>query len=149
MKILYHMLDTIATNAAYLHAVGTGLDLNSDYIKKTFRHSFISALAVQLTEPQMQISMRESTHWTKKYHEQIFQAEKEISDRYLSKQKRLEEERKAQAAQSSHSNPLGQCAYCSRENRVRVICDTCSKPVCGTHRIKLERNRYRCHKCNS
>jgi hypothetical protein len=148
MKVLYHILDTIATNAAYLHAVETKLDLTNNYTQKTFRHSFISNLAVQLTYQQMQLSLQKSTHWSKQYHEQIFQAEKEISDRFLPELQRREDERKLQVSQSSHSNPLKQCYFCTDTNRVRIICSVCSKPVCEEHRIKAKRNNYQCFECN-
>lgn len=149
MKVLFYIMDTIAANAAYLHAIGNNLNLEqSEYVKKTFRHAFISSLAMQLIEPQLKLSLHQSTRWEKEHYERIFEAEKQLYEGHLTMVRRREEEEKSAAAQSSYTNPIQKCTFCEYANQVRVVCDKCRKPVCGLHRVKVERNRYLCLKCN-
>jgi hypothetical protein len=149
MKVLYYMLDTISSNAAYLHAVGNRLNLESGYTRRTFRHAFIAALATQLIEPQLKLSQHESMHWETKFHKQIFEAEKELYEGHLSAEKTKAEEKKSAAAMSSHLNPIQSCAFCGHSNLVRVVCDVCRRPVCGLHRVKIGRNQYHCNDCRT
>jgi len=90
MKILYYLLDIAAINGAYLHALGNELDFTNGYMKNTFRHAFVSALALQLIDAQLKESLHRTTNWENQYHQQIFEAERKLFESHLSSEKSQE-----------------------------------------------------------